>query len=136
WLNLRDPCDDTPGVTCAGYRVDELPWQHGDESIRLFGQVVSAQYFALLGVEAGQGRVFTSDSVRHAPDPVVVTHAFWERQLDRDPNAIGRTLALTGHPYTGNRSLPRGFRSIWGMGISPSLYLPAGSAARPPTTRR
>jgi putative ABC transport system permease protein len=136
WLNLRDLCDDTPGVTCAGYRVDELPWQHGDESIRLFGQVVSAQYFTLLGVEAMQGRVFTSDSVRQARDTVVVTHAFWERQLGRDPNAIGRTLVLTGHPYTVIGVLPRGFRSIWGLGISPSLYLSAGSAARPPTTRR
>jgi predicted permease len=136
WLNLRDLCDDTPGVSCAGYRVDELPWQHGDESVRLFGQVVSAQYFTLLGVEAMQGRVFTSDSVRQARDTVVVTHAFWERQLGGDANVIGRTLVLTGHPYTVIGVLPRGFRSIWGLGISPSLYLPAGSAARPPTTRR
>jgi hypothetical protein len=42
WLNLRDLCDDTPGVTCAGYRNDELWWQRGEESDRLFGQVVSA----------------------------------------------------------------------------------------------
>jgi putative ABC transport system permease protein len=136
WLNLLDLCDNTPGVACAGYRVDELRWQHGDDSLRLFGQVVSAQYFALLGVEATQGRVFTSDSVRQARDTVVATHAFWERQLGRDPHAIGRTLVLSGHPYTVIGVLPRGFRSIWGLGIAPSLYLPAGSAARPPTTRR
>ena len=136
WLNLRDLCDDTPGVTCAGYRVDELPWQHGEESVRVFGQVVSAHYFALLGVEAKQGRVFTADSVRQARDTVVVTHAFWERQLGSDPHAIGRTLVLAGHPYTVIGVLPRGFRSIWGLGIAPTLYLPAGSAARPPTTGR
>ena len=68
----------------------------GDESVRLFGQSVSAHYFALLGVEATQGRVFTSDSVRQAGDTAVVTHAFWERQLASDPNAIGRTLVLNG----------------------------------------
>jgi putative ABC transport system permease protein len=136
WLNLRDLCDDTPGVTCAGYRNDELWWQRGEESDRLFGQVVSAHYFTMLGVEAKAGRVFTSDSVRQTRDTVVVTHAFWERQLGRDPKVIGRTLVLTGHPYTVVGVLPRGYRSIWGLGIAPSLYLPAGSAARPPTTRR
>jgi putative ABC transport system permease protein len=136
WLNLRDLCDDTPAVTCAGYRNDELSWQHGDESDRLFGQVVSAHYFTMLGVEATEGRVFTSDSVRQTRDTVVVTHAFWERQLRRDPNVMGRTLVLNGHPYTLIGVLPRGYRSIWGLGIAPSLYLPAGSAARPPTTRR
>jgi len=136
WLNLRDLCDDTPGIACAGYRVDELPWQHGDDSARLFGQVVSVHYFTLLGVEATQGHVFTVDSVRQARDTVVATHAFWERQLGRDPHVIGRTLVLGGHPYTVIGVLPRGFRSIWGLGIAPSLYLPAGSAARPPTTRR
>ena len=38
WPNLHDVCDETPGVSCAGYRVDELMWQQRDESIRLFGR--------------------------------------------------------------------------------------------------
>ena len=85
WLTLRDLCDATPGLTCLGYRVDELPWAAGDESVRLFGQSVSAHYFTALGVEATQGRVFTSDSVREARDTAVVTHAFWEWRLAGDP---------------------------------------------------
>ena len=136
WPNLHDICDEMPGVSCAGYRVDELMWQQRDESIRLFGQAVSPHYFTMLGIQVTQGRVFTSETVRETPDTVVVTHAFWERQLGRDPHVIGRTLVLTGHPYTVVGVLPRGFRSIWGLGIAPSLYLPAGSAARPATTRR
>ena len=136
WPNLHDICDETPGVSCAGYRVDELMWQQRDESIRLFGQVVSPHYFTMLGIPVAQGRVFTSDSVRETPDTVVVTHAFWTRQLGGDPDVIGRTLVLTGHPYTVIGVLPRGFRSIWGLGIAPSLYLPAGSAAAAATAKR
>lgn len=136
WLNLRDLCDDTPGVSCAGYRVEELSWQTGDESVRLFGQAVSPHYFSMLGIEAAQGRVFTAGSVPEATNTAVVTHAFWERRLAGDPAAIGRTLVLDGHRYTVIGVLPRGYRSLWGLGVAPSIYLPAGSSARPPTTRR
>jgi putative ABC transport system permease protein len=136
WSNLHDICDETPGVSCVGYRIDELMWRERDESVRLFAQAVSPHYFTMLGIRATQGRVFTSETVRESPDTMVVTHAFWERQLGRDAHVIGRTLVLSGHPYTVIGVLPRGFRSIWGMGIAPSLYIPAGSAARPATTRR
>src|SRR5262249_25342506 len=101
-----------------------------------FGQAVSPDYFSMLGIQVAQGRVFTRESVRKAPDTVVVTHAFWERQLGGDPHIIGRTLVLTGHPYAVIGVLPRGFRSIWGLGIAPSLYFPAGSSARPATANR
>lgn len=136
WPNLHDICDETPGVSCAGYRVDELMWQQRDESIRLFGQVVSPHYFTMLGIPVAQGRVFTSDSVPETADTVVVTHAFWTRQLGGDPHVIGRTLVLSGHPYTVIGVLAREFRSVWGLGISPSLYLPAGSAARAAAAKR
>jgi putative ABC transport system permease protein len=136
WLNLRDLCEATPGVACLGYRIEELAWLTGDESERVHGQSVSAHYFTALGLEAAQGRVFTAGSVREAGDTAVVTHAFWERRLAGDPAAVGRTLVLNGHRYTVIGVLPRGFRSLWGLGVAPSIYLPAGSSARPPTTRR
>ena len=136
WLNLRDICEGTPGVACSGYRIDELAWDRGTEPERLFGQTVSPHYFAMLGIQAGEGRVFTAETVRDTPDAVVITHAFWERRLASDPAVIGRKLLLSGHPYTVIGVLPRGFRSLWGVGIAPSLYLPAGSSARPSTDKR
>lgn len=134
--NFRDICEDTPGVACAGYTIDELTLSQGGEPVRIFGQNVSVNYFDMLGIRVAQGRGFTADTVREAPDTVVLTHAFWERQFGSDPRVIGRKLVLTGHPYTVIGILPRGFRSIWGLGIAPSLYLPAGSAARPSTNNR
>ena len=136
WLNLRDICEDTPGVACSGYRIDELMLDQGGEPTRIFGQTVSPHYFTMLGINAAEGRVFSAETVRDTPDTVVLTRAFWERQLGSDPSVIGRKLLLTGHPYTVIGVLPRGFRSLWGLGIAPSMYLPAGSAARPATTKR
>jgi hypothetical protein len=107
FLNLRDLCEATPGVSCAGYRIDELAWLDGAESQRAFGQAVSPHYFTMLGIGAAQGRVFTADSVRDVRDTVVVTHAFWERRLASDPRVIGRALLLNGHRYTLIGVLPR-----------------------------
>ena len=136
WLNLRDLCGDTPGVSCAGYTIEELLWERGDEPVRVFAQAVSPQYFTMLGIQVARGNVFTPETVRQSPDTVVLTHAFWQRQLGADPDIVGRKLVLTGHPYTVIGVLPRGFRSIWGLGIAPSLYLAAGSAAQPSTATR
>lgn len=134
--NLHDICEDTPGVACSGYRIDDLMLNQSDDAVRLFGQVVSPHYFSMLGIEVMRGRAFTSETVRETPDTVVVTHTFWERQLGNDPNVIGRKLVLSGHPYTVIGVLPRGFRSIWGLGIAPSLYLPIGAAILPSTDKR
>ena len=134
--NLHDICEDTPGVACSGYRIDDLMLNQGGEPVRLFAQVVSPHYFSMLGIEVMRGRAFTPETVRDTPDTVVVTHAFWERQLGSDPNVIGRKLVLSGHPYDVIGVLPRGFRSIWGLGISPSLYLPIGAAVQPSTDKR
>ena len=111
-------------MSCAGYRVHELMWQQRDESIRLQGQVVSPHYFTMLGISVAQGRVFTSDSVRETPDTVVVTHAFWTRQLGGDPHVIGRTLVLTGHPYTVIGVLPRELSFDLGTRDCPILVSP------------
>lgn len=134
--NLHDICEDTPGVACAGHRIDEFMLNQGGDPERLFGQVVSPDYFSMLGIQVWRGRAFSSETVRNAADTVVVTHAFWERQLGSDPNIIGRKLVLSGHPYTVIGVLPGRFRSIWGFGISPSLYLPIGAAGQPSTDKR
>jgi hypothetical protein len=96
---MRDLCEATPGVSCVGYRVEELAWLTGDESDRVHGQAVSAHYFTALGIDGGQGGVFTAGCVREASDTAVVTHAFWERRLGltataRNWNTVEKLLAM------------------------------------------
>jgi hypothetical protein len=131
WLNYKDICEDTPGVACAGYRMEEASWQEKDEPLRVQVQAVTANYFELLGVQAAQGRLFDARMLKESPDTVVVTHAFWQRRLEGDPAVIGRKIILSGNPYIITAVLPQGFRSLFGMGISPALYVPVGSALRP-----
>ena len=70
----------------------------------------SAALFPLLGAEARLGRLLPADTGRAGNDGVaVLTDAFFDREFQRNPAAIGRTLTLDGAAYTVIGVLPAGF---------------------------
>jgi predicted permease len=68
----------------------------GDRSFHRRAVAVSENYFAVLGVEPVRGRFFDGAAGAHASDhaaPVaVLSHVFWEKQLERDPSVIGQMI--------------------------------------------
>ena len=72
------------------------------EGIAVFGNLVSGNYFSLLGVHPALGRFFRpeEDSTRLTHPVMVVSHAFWERHLGADSGVVGRTVSVNGNPYT------------------------------------
>jgi putative ABC transport system permease protein len=78
----------------------------------------TAEFFEALGVTASVGRVWRDgDDAPGLPPTVVVSHAYWERQLQSDPGAIGRTIRIEGQPFTiiGVAPLDFGFPSRRGQ---------------------
>jgi hypothetical protein len=59
---------------------------------RVFGAVVSANYFAVLGVSAARGRTFTSDEEegRLAHPVVVLSHSGWQQMFGGAADAVGK----------------------------------------------
>lgn len=83
---------DRVGLSTAGeIRFAAAIWASGD-------------IFNVLGVSAELGRTFDArDDIRGggSAGPVgVISHAFWERRFGAEPDAIGRTLAIEGVPFT------------------------------------
>ncbi|HUA22269.1 MAG TPA: ABC transporter permease, partial [Bryobacteraceae bacterium] len=78
----------------------------------LIGQIVTANYFDVLGVKAAVGRTFVpeDDLVPGAQAVVVISHSFWMRRFAGSPAAIGATVRLNNHRYTIVGVAPRGFR--------------------------
>jgi predicted permease len=79
-----------------------VSWNHGDRSEALQEQLVSGNFFSVLGVNAALGRIITVED-DHAPgaSPVVVLrHAFWQKRFASDPNIVGKELTLNGHTFT------------------------------------
>ncbi|HYC69977.1 MAG TPA: ABC transporter permease [Opitutaceae bacterium] len=79
------------------------------------GQIVSADFFPVLGVRLRHGRTFRAAEDRPDGDPVViVTHGFWHRRFGGDPAALGRTLTVNGRPHTLIGVLPEDFTYPYG----------------------
>ena len=76
---------------------------------RLETQLVSANLFSTLGVNAQIGRVFRPDEDQEQSAPVVVlSHRLWQ-ELGGSPDLIGRPLTLNGSPATVVGVMPASF---------------------------
>jgi predicted permease len=91
---------------------------------RVFGQLVSPDYFSVLGVKPQRGRLFSPDFDKPGTAPVVViTDRFWRNRLDSSPDALGQTLRLNGQTATIVGITPKDFKGA--LPIRPSeLFVP------------
>jgi len=91
---------------------------------RVFGQLVSAEYFSVLGVQPQRGRVLSA-ALDHPGDApvVVISDRFWRNRLNSSPDAVGHTLRLNGQPATIVGITPRDFNGA--LSLNPSeLFVP------------
>lgn len=89
----------------------------GDGDVELVeGERVSASYFAVLGVGAATGRLFTeAEDDPAAPSPIVLlSHSLWSRRFGADQQVLGRPIRLNGVTLTVVGVLPPGFSGISG----------------------
>jgi len=82
-----------------------------DGGERVFGDMVSTNYFSVLGTRPHLGRLFGPEDREGAgAAPVAVLgHQFWLRRFGGDPSVLGRTLHLNGAPFTVIGVAPPGF---------------------------
>jgi predicted permease len=93
-------------------------------------ELVNASYFPLLGQTPAAGRFFTSteDRVPDADPVIVLSHAFWTRQFNRDPGAIGRHLLVEGKPLAIIGVASRGFSGTERQPVD--FWAPPGALGR------
>jgi predicted permease len=108
--------------TSFGVRIDQETEQH-------FGEMVSGDFFPLLGVTAGFGRVLRpADDRADAPPVTVLSHVFWAKRFGASRDVIGRSIALNGRPFTIVGVAPPGFTGPLAP-ISGDLWVPLASDA-------
>ena len=98
---------------------------------RVSGELVTGNYFDVLGVHAHIGRTFTQqDDLTPGGHPLVVlSHSFWMRRFAGDPTVLNRTVTLNGLPMTVIGVAPPGFFGIV-VGEHPDVMVPVAMKAQ------
>src|SRR4029078_2331867 len=91
YQDLRDRNSAFSGVIARG--GTQMNVTYGDQTERVNGELVSGNFFEVLGVRPWAGRFFTQDDDRipSAHPVAVLSYSFWERRFNKDPNVIDKT---------------------------------------------
>jgi predicted permease len=97
---------------------------------RIRCQIVTGNYFTALGVQPLYGRVLTSADAFEpaASPPVVVSYPYWRRQLQGDPNIVGKKITLEDQPFTVVGVMPQRFNGLE-VETSPDIRVPLVAAS-------
>lgn len=103
----------------------QMSLAHNHEPELLNGQLVSGNFFDVVGIQAAQGRTFIAeeDGAPGAHPVVVLSHDFWSRRFAADRSMIGKTIKLNGLEFTVIGIGPEGFRGIQNVG-STDFWVP------------
>ncbi len=91
----------------------------------LYGQIVTANFFEVLGVRALHGRTFRPDEDQHpgGDNVVVLSERFWRRKFAADPGVVGRAVELNRHPFTVIGIVPERFQGTM-SGLACEFWAP------------
>ena len=107
------------------FRAAAMNLRVDGDPIRVWGQIVTDNFFDVLRVPPALGRTFVpGDAPAPGGEPVVViSYRLWRRAFARAPDAAGRRVILNGTPFTVIGVAPDGFQGSV-VGLSLDLFVP------------
>lgn len=95
------------------------------EPQRLWGQLVTPNFFDVMRVRPAAGRTFAAaDGAAAGREPVaVISHRLWQRSFGGDPATVGRAISINGRPFTVIGVAAEGFRGSMG-GVLLDVFVP------------
>jgi predicted permease len=125
--NFQDYRRDNQVFTdLAAFMPVAVTWSGGAEPRQLQSELVSANYFEVLGIRPARGRFFMpdEDTKPNGNDVAVLSYAVWANKLGSDPAIIGKPLIFDARPYTVIGIAPRGFRGTITFFSSEQVWIP------------
>jgi predicted permease len=124
YLSIRERTTDVfSGV--AYWDFEPFSITTPSQPVRAIGQMVSANFFSMLGVRPLQGRLFLpeEDVGRGAHPVAVLSEPTWRTMFGGDAAIVGKQVVLNGRSYTIVGIAPRAFRGIIPI-VQPALWVP------------
>jgi predicted permease len=101
FIDFRDRLKLLDGVAVT--RPSAFSVGREDHAERVWGELVSGNFFAVLGVKAEIGRLFLPSEYADAPGkfPIaVISDRYWRSHYAADPSIVGRTIVINQHELT------------------------------------
>ena len=112
--NYADIRDRVTMLTVFAHQIEPSPMSLGgaDGAERVYGTLVSGNYFAVLGTTPLHGRLLQpdDDTIGSGSPVTVLGFDLWTRRFAADPNIVGRSISINGYPFTVLGVAPRGFQ--------------------------
>ena len=123
YRDLRDSNSVFSGLIATDKVDVGVQWHNQPELVD--GELVSGNYFDVLGVRPALGRLLVaSDDVVPDANPVaVLSFSYWQRRFGSDPAVLNQSILINGRPFTVLGVAPPGFHSVV-MGDTPDLFVP------------
>ncbi|MEO8597794.1 MAG: ABC transporter permease [Candidatus Solibacter sp.] len=123
YQDIRERNQVFQGMFCRYETSFSLNYEGRTELVR--GELVSGNYFPVLGVGAQIGRVFTAqDDLMQGGHPIaVLSYGYWKTRFAADSGIIGKKIVLNGYPLTIVGVSRQGFDGVE-PGLSPQLRVP------------
>ena len=128
YRDYRDHLKLVSGLAVA--RITPLTVGFDGRGRRTWGELVSANYFDVLGVRARLGRTFSTPEAGDQPGAhpvIVISDRFWRAEMHGDPEVVGRTLRVNRQNLTIIGVAPPEFRGTL-AGVSFDLWVPVTMA--------
>jgi len=92
---------------------------------RIKSNVVTTNFFQVLGVQPMLGRSFLPEAERPgSPFTAIISHELWQRQFGSDPNIIGKSLTLNGHQVAVVGVMPPRFELQFPITVHVDMWVP------------
>jgi putative ABC transport system permease protein len=123
YRDLRDKNSVFAGTLATDEVQVGIQWNR--QSDLLSGELVSGNYFDVLGVRPAMGRLFLplDDAAQNSNPVVVLSFNYWKNKLGSDPHIIGQALLINAHPFTVVGVAQPGFHSVI-AGFVPQVFFP------------
>jgi predicted permease len=124
FLDYRDKTDVWEGVVAYNFAAVNLNRSTG-EGRQLFAEVVTGNYFDVLGVKPLYGRTFLPDEDRTlGTHPVAVLgYGCWQRDFGGDPGIVGQAISLNRRDFIVIGITPKDFTGT-DLGGAPDMWMP------------
>ncbi|HEY6399870.1 MAG TPA: ABC transporter permease [Blastocatellia bacterium] len=118
-----------PAMDFVAFKSADSRLTSSEERERIRGELVTPNYFSVLGVSVTAGRAFTEQEDQVGGSKIVmISHKFWQERFGGDPEIIGKTVELDKAPHTIIGVLDAGFK---GQAGTADFWAPFKSGVQP-----